>query len=278
MMKFVGINDILQANPPQLHSNLLYIQRYRRQSRLVGEAAYFFTNIQSVESFISNIDAKSISMDESEYENNMELARTLLSGLSADSDSQYDISGYSDSQYDQSGYHAGHLPKAESTEVGHHALNVAKDPALPSKLSNNKSRSKETPHEKDQSSLTKVPSLSDLESKGAELLLKEDQVSQVFQEYPYLFACVGDLTINNVEDLLNSYKQLVLKYVTLSRGLGNAALSLPHVNSQTQVQQHPETVNKQGYKSSANPNDDSEKDTSVTDVGSSEVSHSREET
>ncbi|CAI0446152.1 unnamed protein product [Linum tenue] len=31
------------ANPPQLHSNLLYIQRYRRQSRLVGEAAYFFT-------------------------------------------------------------------------------------------------------------------------------------------------------------------------------------------------------------------------------------------
>ncbi|CAN1746114.1 Vacuolar protein sorting-associated protein 9A [Linum perenne] len=100
------------ANPPQFHSNLLYIQRYRRQSRLVGEASYCFTNMLSAESFISNIDAKSISMEETEYE--------------------------------------------------------------------------------------KVPSLPDIENKGAALLLKED----------------------NVEELLNSYKELVFKYVCVCKGLG----------------------------------------------------------
>ena len=41
------IDNIMQANPPQLPSNLLYIQRYRSQSRLVAEAAYFFTNMLS---------------------------------------------------------------------------------------------------------------------------------------------------------------------------------------------------------------------------------------
>ncbi|KAF5192770.1 hypothetical protein FRX31_017643, partial [Thalictrum thalictroides] len=35
----------------------------------------------SAESFISNIDAKSFSMDETEFEENMDSARTLLSGL-----------------------------------------------------------------------------------------------------------------------------------------------------------------------------------------------------
>ena len=68
------IDNIMQANPPQLHSNLLYIQRYRSQSRLVAEAAYFFTNMLSAESFISNIDAKALSMDETEFESNMETA------------------------------------------------------------------------------------------------------------------------------------------------------------------------------------------------------------
>ncbi|XP_065881390.1 vacuolar protein sorting-associated protein 9A-like isoform X1 [Euphorbia lathyris] len=69
----------IKANPPQLHSNLLYIQRYRGQSRLVGEASYFFTNMLSAECFISNINASSISLEETEFEKNMESARALLS-------------------------------------------------------------------------------------------------------------------------------------------------------------------------------------------------------
>ncbi|KAF3605322.1 hypothetical protein DY000_02049788, partial [Brassica cretica] len=103
------------ANPPQLHSNLLYVQRYRRESKLIGEAAYFFINILSAESFISNI----------------------------------------------------------------------KQPAYctttPSDIVNANS---EIP-------MKKVESVSDLEDKGAAMLLKDTKANKISQEYPYLFANAG---------------------------------------------------------------------------------------
>lgn len=224
----------MQANPPQLHSNLLYIQRYRHQSRLVAEAAYFFTNMLSAESFISNIDAKALSMDETEFENNMDTARALLSGLSADGD------GLSN-QSDQS---ARHNFGPEPTESKQQSLNSnkGKDPTLQSKLSEMTSKNMEASYAEDQSSITKIPSLSDLENKGATMLSKEAQVTKVFQEYPYLFANVGDLTINDIEDLLNNYKQLVFKYVCLSKGLAGNTPTLPLSISQTQPQRQMDTL------------------------------------
>ncbi|EXB60485.1 hypothetical protein L484_014940 [Morus notabilis] len=239
----------IKANPPQLHSNLLYIERYRRQSRLVSEAAYFFTNMQSVESFISNIDAKALSVDEAEFERNMETARTLLSGLS----------DYSNSQSNQTDQR---IPRSEFKEPKQQASNVGKDSAL-----RPKSRV-ETPYAKDQSSFSKIPSLSDLENKGAGLLLKEDQVSKAFQEYPYLFANVGDLTINDVEDLLNNYKQLVFKYVSLSKGLGCASPALPLLSSQTLVHQQTETISKQEERKAIDPTNESMIDADGVDVSS----------
>lgn len=251
--KLLFINDI-QANPPQLHSNLLYIERYRRQSRLVSEAAYFFTNMQSVESFISNIDAKALSMDEAEFEKNMETARTLLSGLS----------DYSNSQSNQTDQR---IPRSEFKEPKQQASNVGKDSASRLKSSEMKSIA-ETPYAKDQLSFSKIPSLSDLENKGAGLLLKEDQVSKAFQEYPYLFANVGDLTINDVEDLLNNYKQLVFKYVSLSKGLGSASPAIPLLSSQTLVHQQTETISKQEERKAIDPTNESTIDADGVDVGS----------
>ncbi|GKD41985.1 hypothetical protein Tco_1266630 [Tanacetum coccineum] len=56
------------------------------KSRLVGEASYVFTNMLSAEalSFILNIDAKALSMDEIEFVKNMEFAHILISGLYGD--------------------------------------------------------------------------------------------------------------------------------------------------------------------------------------------------
>ncbi|XP_050376202.1 vacuolar protein sorting-associated protein 9A-like [Argentina anserina] len=212
----------LKANPPQLHSNLLYIQRFRRQSQLVAEAAYFFTNMCSVESFISNIDARALSMDETEFEKNMESARAILSGLSTDSNMQPNQSGQ--------------------------LANMNKEPTVPLKSS-------------------KVPSLSDLEDKGAALLVNDKQASQVFRQYPYLFADVGDLTVNDVEDLLNNYKQLVFKYVCLAKGLGNSAPSVPLKSSETQDYQHTETSRQQDHTRAAESSDESPKDTDKKDDG-----------
>jgi Rab5 GDP/GTP exchange factor len=45
-------------------------------------------------------------------------------------------------------------------------------------------------------------------------------LSRYFQDYPYLFARAGDLTVSDVEDLLSCYKRLVLQYISLSKGIG----------------------------------------------------------
>lgn len=233
----------LKANPPQLHSNLLYILRYRRQSRMVAEAAYFFTNMLSAESFISNINAESLSMDEREFEMNMESARALLSGLSSDLD--------------------GVLKEPQQKSL---YSKKEKDPSIGSDLSLLSSEAtsgeKLEPHAKDQL-ITKVPSISDLENKGAAMLLKEDQASLAFREYPYLYANVGDLTVNDVEDLLNHYKQLVFKHVCLSKGLGVPAPPLPLSISQTQAQKHAETM-----KDSVDTRAAEVKDNTLNDIGS----------
>ncbi|XP_010999498.1 PREDICTED: vacuolar protein sorting-associated protein 9A-like isoform X1 [Populus euphratica] len=65
----------IKANPPQLHSNLKYIQLYRRQEKMVSEPAYYFTNLVSAKSFIVQLDAKSLSMDEIEFEESMQAAK-----------------------------------------------------------------------------------------------------------------------------------------------------------------------------------------------------------
>ncbi|KAK6114791.1 hypothetical protein DH2020_007060 [Rehmannia glutinosa] len=200
----------IKANPPQLHSNLSYIQRFRRQTHLVAEAAYFFTNMLSVESFIMNIDAKALSMDETEFEKNMESARALLSGLSKSSDTQ--------TQADQKFEH---------------------DPNVSVESSETKSKNDEQ-YGKNQSSINKTPSISDLENKGANMLLKENEASQVFRDFPFLYSQAGDLTVGDVEDLLNNYKQLVFKYVSLTKGLGVKIPSPSLSKAQCQNSEQPE--------------------------------------
>ncbi|KAK4764629.1 hypothetical protein SAY86_025719 [Trapa natans] len=65
----------IKANPPQLHSNLMFIQLYRRQAKLISEEAYYFTNLASTKTFIIDLHAKSLSIDEIEFEKNMQMAR-----------------------------------------------------------------------------------------------------------------------------------------------------------------------------------------------------------
>ncbi|XP_042454895.1 vacuolar protein sorting-associated protein 9A-like isoform X1 [Zingiber officinale] len=66
----------IKANPPHLHSNLKFIQLFRKHSKLVSEVEYYLTNLISAKTFIANINASSLSMDESEFHKNMQLARS----------------------------------------------------------------------------------------------------------------------------------------------------------------------------------------------------------
>ncbi|GLT69470.1 hypothetical protein SLA2020_416180 [Shorea laevis] len=250
----------IKASPPQLHSNLLYIQCYRHQSRLVGEAGYFFTNMLSAESFISNIDAQVLSMEEDEFERNMESARALLAGLSTDLDSL-------SNQLDQI------ADNASGEESKNQSLNPEEDDASLAKSSQTNPGSKEVSYSKDQSSIAKAPTLSELVNRGAAMLLEEDKMSQLFYEYPYIFAHAGDLTINNVEDLLNDYKQLVFKYICLSKGIGGATPSFLFSSSSAQAQQHADTVKEHEDSRATEQNFESQKDIDMAYNGSDKVSN-----
>jgi hypothetical protein len=117
-------------------------------------------------------------MEESEFEKNMELARDLT-GLSTD------LNGLST----QSDQNAGNNSRAELMESKHRALSSKKerDLSIGSRSSEVTSMSKDLQYAKDESPMEKISSLSDIENKGATLLLKEDLASQVFRENPYFF-------------------------------------------------------------------------------------------
>ncbi|KAJ3683497.1 hypothetical protein LUZ60_013724 [Juncus effusus] len=68
----------IKANPPQLHSNLKFVQLFRRESKLVSEVEYYLTNLISAKTFILNINSQSLSMEESEFERNMRNAKLAL--------------------------------------------------------------------------------------------------------------------------------------------------------------------------------------------------------
>ncbi|RRT85385.1 hypothetical protein B296_00010165 [Ensete ventricosum] len=210
----------LQANPPHLHSNLLYIQRYRRQSRLVSEAAYFFTNILSAESFIWNIDAQALTMDEIEFQKKMESARAHLMGLSTGTEHQQTETNL-DAMEERlkSNRELDNTASVEEHQVPSQSYGINKDVD-----------GKYNP-------LYNRLSISDLEKKGTTDLLKEENVNKYFQEFPFLFANAGDLTVDDVGSLLNCYKQLVLRCVALSKGMsiGNESLSLPNTETPSEL-------------------------------------------
>lgn len=58
-----------------MQSNLKFIQLYRRQAKLISEPEYYFTNLVSAKSFIIDLNAKSLSMDEIKFEENMQAAK-----------------------------------------------------------------------------------------------------------------------------------------------------------------------------------------------------------
>ena len=150
-------------------------------------------------------------MDEGEFERNMESARALLSGLTSTVENSANESSSSSKpiEYAQQALNQGEKDSTRQLHISREA-------------SATKSGSKVDPHMNDQASKTKSMSISDLEEKGAAVILKEDSFKNIIQEFPYVFANFGDLTLHDVEDLLNNYKKLVFKYVCLAKGLGVA--------------------------------------------------------
>ena len=222
------MNDCLQANPPQLHSNLLYISRYRHHSRLVSEAAYFYTNLVSAEHFIDNLEATSLSMDSSEFENQMQSARALLDvNLSAQPSVTEKHPPISEGGALKSDEHVSPRVSNQSVnkvEPGAELSVQREDQAelrmLPVESAALAASSRSVPiSPRDRSSEKESMTVAKLEASGLPAVLEADKSGQLARDYPYLYASAGDLRVMDVEVLLSDYKEVVLKYVALCKAV-----------------------------------------------------------
>eukprot|EP01018_Ginkgo_biloba_P022990 Gb_16431 [translate_table: standard] len=222
----------IKANPPMLHSNLLYIQRYRRQSRLVSEAAYFFTNLASTESFIANLDAESLSIDKEEFERSMQVAKLALndSSLHADYLTRNYVLETVPSMSDVTVLKT-QVPNLHRRGGSESTLSVCSEDLEPKMAGNIYGQrsakgflaSMGKPNKNTIVNSVDVAKMSvlKLERKGALAVLHADCTGQLAREYPFLYTSAGDLRLQDVESLLSSYKELVLKYVSLSKAVEN---------------------------------------------------------
>ncbi|KAG0599658.1 hypothetical protein M758_12G169700 [Ceratodon purpureus] len=224
----VLIYVVIKANPPQLHSNLLYINRYRHQSRLVSEAAYFYTNLVSAEHFIDNLEATSLSMDSSEFEKQMQSARALLDvNLSAQPSVTERHPPISEGRALKSDEHVS--PRVSKQPVNKvepgPGLSVQREDQVESRVLPVESAALAASagsvpvSPKDGTSEKESMTVAKLETSGLPAVLEADKSGQLARGYPYLYACAGDLRVMDVEGLLSDYKEIVLKYVALCKAV-----------------------------------------------------------
>ena len=74
----VLIYVVLQAVPPQLHSTLQYIARFRHASRLISESAYYLTHLSSVATFLVDVGADQLTINSTEFDRQLANARAAL--------------------------------------------------------------------------------------------------------------------------------------------------------------------------------------------------------
>jgi hypothetical protein len=61
------IYTLILLSPKHMYSNLRYIQRFRSESKLRSEAAYYYTQMESAVLFISNADQKSFTISPEDF-------------------------------------------------------------------------------------------------------------------------------------------------------------------------------------------------------------------
>ncbi|GMP62958.1 hypothetical protein CsSME_00024855 [Camellia sinensis var. sinensis] len=226
---------ISSANPPQLHSNLKFIQLYRRQAKLVSEAAYYFTNLVSAKSFIVDLDAKSLSINETEFQESMQTARLAITGAHIKSPLAL--------------HKTEALPVPSTRGRGHNKV-TQNEPSPLSTLD-------EVVDLVGQSDLGPSKGMQGREaninvvdgggeggvSSGSRMVVAAVMVMAAVAEgdgvscgscHPFMEAEAGELTIGDVEKLLNLYKDVVKKYTSLCSAVRHLTVSkiepsVPHL-------------------------------------------------
>ena len=228
----VLIYVVLRANPPQLESNVQYITRFRAESRLVSEAAYFFTNLISAVQFLGQATAAGFTgIDQEIFDGVMREAGVLEPIDFSSSTSTSSSEDEAEDEADDTKEEPRTPPQTISVEEMSAALDaLGKHTSSSGTSSNTKTaaqpytpqpltpRADATPTRR---SSRRVPwrTTEDIEAEGATALTALDVAGNLsLPEYKFLYAKVEDLTLGDVAALLHDYKGLALQYESLSRG------------------------------------------------------------
>lgn len=256
---------VIHGNPPQLASNLMYIERFRMHSRMTSESAYFFTQLYSAASFVETINSGSLTMPADEFMSHMISAgiadmppqQPMLPTASmaqqtatlSDSAEPYRL------QPQQSVVSASHptagggvegqpgattspqsmtqIPASRQQQKAQQG-NAAEQHVAPAQ-SEAGGQTQGTPSH---SQLLRSSNIAELEAEGAPLLLEMDG-GALAARHPYLHAHASDLRVRDVSLLLATYKEVVLRYEALAAAILAKQTLLPlrpPLQSQTQPQ------------------------------------------
>lgn len=255
----------LKANPDKLESNLKYIQRFRGESRLVSEAAYFFTNLVSAARFLGRAEAKDFTGLDEETFNATMAAAGALEAIDLDDDEFVEESEEREEEDAQP-----RTPTTISVDEMSAALSALEEktpplgktsliqmendgdakmsppPATPESVAQ---RAPPPPPTHTPVSIGATPSsppeststagtaaaapyipwrtTEDVEAEGATALTALDVSGNLaLSDYKFLYARAEDLTVGDVSKLLHDYKGLALQYESLSRGTAKVLASL----------------------------------------------------
>ena len=245
----VLIYVVLRANPPDLESNLRYISRFRRESRLVSEAAYFYTNLVSATHFLTKCDhAAFTGLDEDVFE-----AHMAAEGIDVRAEAAHDAAADADAATDdppavgagartdadkKPGDGASDAttrprpppPPGSPPRRAHEAENARRTVArLENELADARRRLAEAASAPKREPL-RWRTVEDVEAEGAASVAAEDTAGTLHLPYQFLYARSDDLQVGDVPALLGGYKSLALQYEAMSRGV---AVVLASVGDET---------------------------------------------
>lgn len=69
---------VLKSNPPNLFSNLDYIDRFRNPNKMISEPGYWYTNLYSAVTFLENVQHDSLTISEEEFALGMKDAKLQM--------------------------------------------------------------------------------------------------------------------------------------------------------------------------------------------------------
>ncbi|UPR03406.1 vacuolar protein sorting-associated protein [Chloropicon primus] len=214
---------LIMAAPPQLESNLAFIMRYRLASRLNGEAAYFYTNMVSATTFIETISPSSLSIDASEF-----IAHMQAAGVPGSQDYQSQSAapgGVTMTEVPPPAGAAAATATDSRNGVGVVTPNPKQAPAMPPASPNPLQQEREERLLSNPASgpppvpePVSLPPLSVVEEKGSTMLLEAEGLGELHMRYKFLYSSLSDLKLKDLGVLLNDYKELALRFESLSRG------------------------------------------------------------